>query len=90
MNNSKPGMLLHKHNIEFLLQPAKSTDLNVLDLGAWWSLETAVNELWYDPPWIHMAQILSDVLRDLNDTVLYSCNSWHTNHIVAKLQNTLN
>lgn len=31
--------------IEFVSQPANSPDLNVLDLGAWWSLDTAVKEV---------------------------------------------
>ena len=88
MNSYKLGMLLHKYNIEFLLQPAQSPDLNMLDLGAWWSLGTAVNEIRYDPTWIQRAQKSSDILRDLNDTDLHSWNSWHTNRALAKLQNT--
>lgn len=33
---------LHKH-MHFVVQPPKSPDLNVLDLGAWRSLQSAVN-----------------------------------------------
>ena len=66
-----------------------SPRLEYVRFGAWWSLETAVNELRYDLTWIQRAQKPYDILCDLNDTALHSWNSWHTNHILAKLQNTV-
>ena len=32
-------------SVTFVSQPARSPDLNALDLGAWWSLEKAVGEV---------------------------------------------
>ena len=85
MNNSRPRMPLHKYNIEFLIQPAQSPDLNILDL-----VLGGHYRLLFDPNWIQRAQKLSEILRDLNDTALHSWNSWHRNHVLAKQQNTLN
>lgn len=34
--------------LEFLTQPAQSPDLNVLDLGAWFSIQAVVEEIKYE------------------------------------------
>ena len=49
--NSATGQLMSCRTVHFLLQPAQSQDLNILDLGACWSLETNLNELRYKPNW---------------------------------------
>ena len=89
IENSAPGKFLFGNEIYFLLQPAQFPDLNMLDLGAWWSLETAVNELHYDPAWNQRTERPSELLRDLNETVLKTWTSWSTSEILAKLQSTL-
>ena len=75
--------------VHFLLQPAQSPDLNTLDLGAKWSLETNVNELRYNPNWSSRNSRPHELLADLNDTVLQSWKSWETSEILIKLQSTL-
>ena len=57
-------------SVQFLPQPAQSPDLNTLDLGAWWSLETDVSALRYDPEWYLRKDKLAELLADLNETVL--------------------
>ena len=87
--NSNQGGMLENYDFEFLLQPAQSPDLNMLDIGAWWSLETAVNDLRYDPNWSQRGLKTSDLLRELNETVMNAWHSWDTKHVLSKLQGTL-
>ena len=61
----------------------------MLDLGAWWSLETAVNESRYEDSWIERDGRPSDILRELNETVIQVWHSWNTSEMLTKLQNTL-
>ena len=88
-SNSYQGQLMHGRTVSFLLQPSQSPDLNTLDLGAWWSLETDVNELRYDPYWTGRNNRPQDLLADLNSTVLQSWQSWKTSDMLEKLKNTL-
>lgn len=55
--------------IEFRKQPAQSPDLNVLDLGAWRSLQAAVDAIVYK----------KDLDRDdVTDRIMANCNkAWH-------------
>ena len=88
-SNSAQGELMHGRTVLFLLQPSQSPDLNTLDLGAWWSLETDVNELRYNPNWSVRNNKPQELLADLNDTVLQSWQSWKTCDMLQKLQTTL-
>ena len=86
---STVGQIMHGRTIQFLLQPSQSPDLNILDLGAWWSLETDVNELRYNPQWIRRSNRPNELLADLNETVLKSWESWKTSEMLKKLHTTL-
>ena len=88
-DNSKSETVLHATKIEFLLQRKYSLDLNMLDLGAWQSLETAVNELRYDLSLSDRVQKTSDISQDLKRTELNRWNSLDNNHILSKLQKSL-
>ena len=87
--NSAQGQLMWGRTVHFLQQPAQSPDLNTLDLGAWWSLETNVNELRYNPTWSSRHDRPHEFLADLNDAVLRSWKSWETSERLTKLQSTL-
>lgn len=80
---------MHGRTVTFLLQPAQYPDLNTLDLCAWWSLETAVNELPYNPDWSNRNNRPSEMFLDLNDFVLRSWRSWNISAMLQKLQSTL-
>ena len=88
MKNRRRGKL-ENYDFGFLLQPAQSSNLNMLDLGAWWSLETAISDLRYDPNWIQRGLKTPDILRELNETVTNAWNSWDTKQVLSKLQGTL-
>ena len=74
---------MHGRTLQFLIQPAQSPDLNTLDLGAWCSLETDVNELRYD-----QIGIVEEIDQNI-DTVMQSWKSWRTSEVLRKLQSTL-
>lgn len=74
--------------IETICQPAKSPDLNVLDLGAWYSLQVAVDKAKRD------VALLSDLILELNpekpthriiDAVRKSWNEWVSEKKISKL-----
>ena len=80
---------MYGRRVAFLLQPSQSPDLNTLDLGAWWSLETGVNELRCNPNWSARKNRPEELLADLNDTVLQSWESWETSELLQELRNAL-
>ena len=80
---------MHNRRVKFLLQPAQSPDLNTLDLGAWWSLETDVNALRYDPEWFLRKDKPAELLADLNETIMKSWKSWKTFCMLNQLHDTL-
>ena len=69
--------------IEFVAQPARSPDLNVLDLGAWWSLQVTVDRLKEENGG---ATVSEQVLRD---RVLEAWDLWQGAEKLDKLFNTL-
>ena len=67
----------------------QSPDVNTLHLGTWWSLETDVNELCYNPKWSGRNNCQQDLLADTNDTVLQYWQSWKTSKVLRKMENAL-
>ena len=70
--------------MEFLTQPARSPDLSVLDLGAWNSIQSVVQDLKYErvdcPIKIH---------ERLRLAVLSAWENWCCEKVVSKLFETL-
>ena len=89
INETRSIGKLENSDVELLLQPAQSPDLSTLDVGASWSLETAVNDLHYDQDWSQRGLKTSHLLGDLNETVMNAWISWDTEHVLSKLQGTL-
>jgi len=67
---------------KFVSQPARSPDLNVLDLGAWWSLEKAVGEVSTKSD----SETWTEAVRK---KVLCAWNKWDSGIKCAKIFSTL-
>lgn len=65
--------------IEFIQQPARSPDLNVLDLGAWNSIQSAVNRLTYEK------EPTTRMTKRLADSVLEGWGKWAAEEKLGKL-----
>jgi len=73
----------HKPNIVFVTQPTRSPDLNVLDLGAWHSLQVAVDNYKHDNG------IRADNVEDLRKLVLDTWTSLTSAATLSALFTTL-
>ena len=69
--------------LEFIPQPTRSPDLNVLDLGAWNSLQSVVEECRYE------ANPTKKLTHRLIDVVLEAWDSWQSAEKLGKLFNPL-
>jgi len=70
--------------IEFIAQPTRSPDLNVLDLGAWYSLQSVVEECRYE------ADPTKKLNQRLVEVVLAAWQDWQSAKKLTKLFSTLN
>jgi hypothetical protein len=73
----------HKPDIIFITQPTRSPDLNVLDLGAWHSLQVAVDNFKHDNG------IRADNVEDLRKLVLHTWANWSSVTTLSALFATL-
>lgn len=83
------GLINERSNSAFYNCPLNQATINTYDLGAWWSLQTDVNELHYNMNWSGRINRLQGLLADLNGKILKSWQFWKTLYGYQKLQNTL-
>jgi len=69
--------------IEFIPQPTRSPDLNVLDLGAWYSLQSVVEECKYE------AEATKKLTHRVIDEVLKAWSRWESAEKLTALFKTL-
>ena len=69
--------------MEFVAQPARSPDLNVLDLGAWYSLQSVVEEIKYE------VKPTKKITHRIIDAVNKAWDDWCAADKLSGLFNTL-
>lgn len=81
---TRSGRTIRSVPIEFVTQPTRSPDLNVLDLGAWASLQTAVEEVKYKS-----TGATEKLHERLHKAVLKAWDEWAGETVIYSLFQTL-